>query len=215
MMVNNFLILIFQLAVLLFSVMIHEVSHGAVALKLGDPTAKNAGRLTLNPLKHLDAFGSLLLPISLFIISGGTFVLGWAKPVPYNPANLKNPKAGAGMIAAVGPLSNFLVAAVFGLILRLIFPLAANGFIGSLVLLLNTIVATNVILAVFNLVPLPPLDGSNILFAILPPRFGFIQNFLSRYGFWILILFLLFGFQIISPLFEIIYKFLAGPAALF
>ena len=161
---NEVLFLIFQLAVLLFSVMIHEVSHGTAALRLGDTTAKDAGRLTLNPLKHLDVFGSIILPISLFILSGGSFILGWAKPVPFNPMNLKNPKRGAGMIAAFGPLSNFTIAIVFGIALRILFPFSEIAFIASLILLLNTIVVINILLGVFNLVPLPPLDGSNILF---------------------------------------------------
>lgn len=195
--------------------MIHEVSHGTAALKLGDTTAKDAGRLTLNPLKHLDVFGSLILPISLFILSGGSFVLGWAKPVPFNPMNLKNPKTGAGIIAAVGPLSNMIVAVVFGLVLRLIFPFGHIPFVASLIILLNTIVAINVLLAIFNLVPLPPLDGSNILFSLLPEGFQAVRDFLLRYGFWILILFLLFGFQIIIPIIGSIYRFLVGPAALF
>lgn len=212
---DQVLFLIFQLAVLLFSVMIHEVSHGTAALKLGDTTAKDAGRLTLNPLKHLDLFGSLILPVSLFILSGGSFILGWAKPVPFNPMNLKDPKKGSGIIASVGPLSNFIVAAIFSLLLRLIFPLSENALIASLLPLLNTIVAINILLAIFNLVPLPPLDGSGILFSLLPKKYAHIQNFLMQYGFWILIFFLLFGFQLITPIISILYRFFVGPAALF
>ena len=113
-------ILIFQLIVLIFSVMIHEISHGYIAEYLGDPTARLAGRLTMNPLKHLDFFGSFLLPVSLFLLSQGGFVFGWAKPVPYNPVYLKNPKAGAGKIACAGPLSNLLIAVSFGALLRIL-----------------------------------------------------------------------------------------------
>lgn len=207
--------MIFQLSVLLFSVMIHEVSHGLMALRLGDPTAKNAGRLTLNPMKHLDPFGSIILPIMLFVLSSGTFVLGWAKPVPYNPLFLKNPKRGAGLIAAVGPISNVIVAIVFGLLLRLIVPFAEIPIITNLVILLNIVVFINVLLAIFNMVPLPPLDGSGILFSLLPNRFVEIQRFLNRYGFWILILFLFFGFQFLFPIIGGIYKLIAGPGALF
>ena len=216
-MTDGFVFLIFQLAVLIFSVMVHEVAHGAMALRLGDTTARDAGRLTLNPIKHLDFFGSFIVPISLYILSGGAFVLGWAKPVPINPHNLKNPKKGSGLIAAVGPLSNLAVAAVFGLLLQFVFPIipVPSGLAASLSILLNTIVAINVILAVFNLVPLPPLDGSNLLFSLLPRRLLFVQEFLLRYGFWILILFLLFGFQLITPIIGLIYRFLVGSAALF
>ncbi|KKU88328.1 MAG: Transmembrane protein, partial [Candidatus Wolfebacteria bacterium GW2011_GWA2_47_9b] len=171
---------------MLFSVILHEVSHGLAALRLGDETAKHAGRLTLNPLKHLDAFGSFILPISLYILSGGGFILGWAKPVPYNPFNLKNPKLGAGIIAAIGPASNLLIAIVFGIILRLIFPFVEIPLIANLAILFSLIIFINILLAVFNLVPLPPLDGSNILFALLPERWRAVRDFLVRYGFWLL-----------------------------
>lgn len=206
-------LLIFELIVLLFSVMVHEISHGAVALRLGDPTAKLAGRLTLNPLKHLDLFGSFLLPISLYLLSGGAMVLGWAKPVPYNPLNLKNPKAGAGLIGAAGPLSNIAVALAFGAILRAAGPWAeAQGFTAML-LLLNIIVFVNVLLAIFNLVPIPPLDGANILFSLLPSGSRAAQQFLFRYGFFILIFFIVFGFQFIAPLIYGLYRLIAGGAA--
>jgi Zn-dependent protease len=108
--------LIFQFVVLIFSVMVHEVSHGLMAESLGDPTARQAGRITLNPLKHIDPFGSLLLP-ALLVFTHSPVVLGWAKPVPYDPRHLPNPKTAAGKIAAAGPLSNFLLAAVFGIFL--------------------------------------------------------------------------------------------------
>src|SRR3989344_8968751 len=147
---DGVIILIFQLAVLIFSVMVHEVSHGAAALKLGDTTAKDQGRLTLNPVKHLDVFGSIVLPITLYILSGGAFVMGWAKPVPFNPNNLKNPKRDSGIIAMVGPLSNLTVAIIFGLILRLIFPLADISIFASLILLINFVVFINILLAIFN-----------------------------------------------------------------
>jgi Zn-dependent protease len=171
--------------------------------------------LTLNPIAHLDLFGSFLLPISLYFLSGGAFILGWAKPVPYNPLNLKNPKAGAGIIGAAGPLSNLAIAIIFGIILQVIFPWAmASGF-GALVLLLNIIVFVNVLLAIFNLVPIPPLDGANILFSFLPPGAREVQQFLVRYGFFILIFFIIFGFQFISPLVYGLYHLIAGGAAAF
>ena len=211
---NDVVALVFQLAVLIFSVIVHEVSHGLAALKLGDTTARDAGRLTMNPLKHLDLFGSILLPISLFLLSNGAFVIGWAKPVPYNPYNLRNPRRGAGIIGAVGPLSNLVVAAIFGTALRFGIPLIA-GVPESFWQAVSYIVFINVLLAVFNLVPLPPLDGSNILFALLPPQFAGVQRFLTRYGFWLLLLFIFFGFQFLVPIVAAIYKLLAGSAALF
>lgn len=212
---NEFLILVFQLVVLIFSVMIHEICHGFAAFKLGDNTAKDAGRLTFNPLKHLDPFGSFVLPVMLFVISGGAFLLGWAKPVPYNPFNLKNPKMGAAIIGAVGPASNLVLAIVFGLILRLLFPFINIPIVSSLIILLNFVVYINVLLAVFNLVPLPPLDGSNILFSLIPDRWRNVQDFLTRHGFWLLIVFVFFGFQLILPIIGSVYHLLTGPAGLF
>ncbi len=209
---NGIVVLIFQLAVLIFSVIIHEVSHGVAALRLGDTTARDMGRLTLNPLKHLDPFGSIILPISLFLLSNGAFVIGWAKPVPYNPYNLRNPRAGAGIIGAVGPLSNILVAGIFSVILRLLLMPAGMQ---ALIIPVSYIIGTNILLAVFNLVPLPPLDGSNILFALLPSRWQGFQVFLNRYGFFILILFIFFGFNLLMPIVSAIYGFFAGPAALY
>lgn len=209
-------ILIFQLVVLLFSVMIHEISHGAVALAMGDTTAKDAGRLTLNPAKHLDFVGSFLVPITLFVFSGGAFVLGWAKPVPYNPFRLKNPKLGAGVIGIAGPVSNIVIAAAFAGILRALAPFAElNTIFPTLILLFNFVVYINVLLAVFNLLPIPPLDGANVLFAILPKMFAGIYHALERYGFFILLLFLFFGFQIIIPIIQNFYRLLVGNLAIF
>ena len=161
-------LIFFKIIVLVFSVVIHEVSHGFVAEHLGDPTARQAGRLTLNPLKHLDLFGSVILPLMMAILPGGV-ILGWAKPVPYNPQNLKNPEKGGAIIAAVGPLSNLTLAIIFGLVYRLLslFAPAENFLVLSD--LLNMIILVNISLAVFNLVPIPPLDGSKVLLLFLPP----------------------------------------------
>ena len=210
---NELLILIFQLCVLIFSIIVHEVSHGVVALRLGDPTAKNLGRLTLNPIKHLDLFGSIILPITLMLVQSPV-LLGWAKPVPYNPHNLKNPKVGSGLIGAAGPLSNLLVALLFGVIARLM--LMASGFEMAQVflVLVNYIVFINVLLAVFNLLPIPPLDGAGILFSLLPSGSYRIQETLTRYGFLILVAFLLFGFQVITPIVYGLFRLIIGPAAL-
>ena len=196
---GDFTLLIFQLAVLLMSVVIHEVSHGVVALWQGDPTAKLMGRLTLNPIKHLDIWGSFLVPLMLFVFSGGNFLFGWAKTVPYNPYNLRNQKWGAAMVGLAGPASNFLIAIVFGLALRF-FPVSDVVFIQNLAQLFVIIVMLNILLGVFNLVPIPPLDGSKLLFSVLPPHMRHIQEILERYGFIILLFFIFFAFQIIFPI---------------
>src|SRR5260221_10394776 len=141
-------IFIFELVVLIFSVIIHEVSHGYVAETLGDSTARDAGRLTLNPIKHIDPFGSIILPALLAIpllFGAPTIIFGWAKPVPYNPMNLKNPKSGAGKIAAAGPLSNFILAIIFGLIIRAIFAYGSTN-LGTLGELLSVVVYLNIVL---------------------------------------------------------------------
>ena len=204
------MVLVFQLAALIFSVIVHEVSHGVMALRLGDTTAKDAGRLTLNPVKHLDLFGSFIVPLTLFILSGGSFVIGWAKPVPYNPYNLKNPKLGSGLIGAAGPFSNFILAVVFGLLIRLLVPYAEIQMIATLIYLFNIVVFVNILLGVFNLVPLPPLDGANILFSILPKSWAPVQGFLQQYGFYLLITFMFFGFQLIVPIIEFLYRLIVG-----
>ena len=205
--------IIFQLIVLLFSVVIHEVSHGAAAYRLGDPTAKLMGRLTLNPIKHLDFFGSLIMPFSVFLLTGGRFVFGWAKPVPFNPANLKNPRLGSALVALAGPLSNFCLAVIFSLAARLLAGSAAGSaggadFAAAASVLVGYVVLINLLLAVFNLVPIPPLDGSKILFYFLPRRFYAVEEFLERYGFVILLLFIFFGFPLITPIIDLLYDLL-------
>lgn len=211
---NNFIISAFQILALVFSVMVHEVFHGLAALKLGDTTAKDQGRLTMNPLKHVDPFGSVIVPLVL-LFTGSPILIGWAKPVMYNPANIKNPRTGDLLIKLAGPASNLILAIIFGIILRLLFPFANVPIVASLLIFLNIIVATNVSLAIFNLVPLPPLDGSSILFALIPEKWHAIQEFLTRHGFWLLIIFIFFGFQLILPIIGSIYHLLTGPAGLF
>jgi len=184
------LFLILQILILIFSIIIHEVSHGAVANHLGDPTAKYAGRLSLNPLKHLDPIGSVIVPIFLILTTGGAF--GWAKPVPINPFNFRDQKYGSLKVALAGPGINLVVALVFGLILR--FSLAFIPY--SLALAFSFIVSINIILAVFNLLPIPPLDGSYVLFTFLPYSMQKIKIFLTQFGFFILIFLIFF-----SPLF--------------
>jgi len=198
----------------LFSVVIHEVSHGAVAYKLGDSTAKYAGRLTLNPLKHLELFGSIILPLVLIImakVAGGGFVFGWAKPVPYNPYNLKNQKWGPALVAAAGPGANLIVALIFGISLRFL-PVTSSVYIYNLAYIFSVIVWINILLAAFNLVPIPPLDGSKILFAALPYRCENIRVNLERYGFFILVFFIFFFFQYLLPIVFWLFKLIVGRA---
>jgi Zn-dependent protease len=184
-------ITIFSLIVLIFSVITHELAHGYVAYGLGDPTAKYEGRLTLNPLKHLDPFGSVILPLLLFI-AGSPFLFGWAKPVPINPYNFKDKKYGEIKVSVAGPASNLALAIFFGLILRFI----PDGMIAinpGIAIALGYIVAINIWLAIFNLIPIPPLDGSWILFNLLPLGFENFKNFLRQYGIVVLVLLILFA----------------------
>lgn len=201
-------LVIFQLVVLLFSAIVHEVSHGAMALRLGDRTAKDLGRLTLNPLKHLDPFGSVFLPIMLKLI-GSPVLFGWAKPVPYNPLNLKNIKKDSGLIALAGPASNFSIAIIFGIFLRgiIFFDVPVPQFFP---VFMSVIILINLFLGVFNLVPIPPLDGSKVLFAILPARFAEIERALEQYGMFILLFFLFFGIRFLFPIVKVIYDLIGG-----
>jgi len=198
---NQAIVLIFYIGILIMSVVIHEVSHGAMALWLGDPTAKQQGRLTLNPISHLDLFGSFLVPLTLWVVSAGSFVFGWAKPVPYNPYNLKNQKTGPALVAVAGPLSNLLIAIVFGLIFKFIWPFVAFMANAELIQIVFTaIIIINIVIAVFNLIPIPPLDGSKILFAILPPSLDYIREVLEKHGFIVLIIFLIVGSPVINAM---------------
>jgi Zn-dependent protease len=184
--------LIFIIAVLIFSVIIHEVAHGLMADQLGDPTARYAGRLTLNPLPHLDPIGSVLLPLISFYAGG--FIFGWAKPVPYNPYNLRNPRRDSLLVALAGPLSNIVLAGLFLLLFHLA-PVTMMDFKN----ILAYPIRVNLVLALFNLIPIPPLDGSKIFLSWLPIE---RQIYLEQYGFILVILFLfLFGglfFRLVS-----------------
>ncbi len=186
------LFFLYAIIVLLFSVVIHEVAHGYAAEKLGDPTARMAGRLTLNPIKHLDFFGSFVVPLIFFLTSG--FILGWAKPVPYNPNRLyKDYKYGPLKVALAGPAANIALAVIFGLFLRFVGSVLA----GEAIFLLSFIVFLNILLAVFNLIPIPPLDGSKILTVILPKKYLFMIERVGFLGIFIIIFFLFLFFSFI------------------
>ncbi|MBZ9569840.1 site-2 protease family protein [Patescibacteria group bacterium] len=186
--------IIFSLIILLFSVVIHEVSHGVMADYLGDPTAKYAGRLSLNPVRHLDFFGSIILPLITYFLFG--FPIGAAKPVPINPYNFRNPKYDGVKVALAGPGANLFIALFFGLVIRF-FP-ALSAFPGFY-LMFSYIVTINLLLAIFNLLPVPPLDGSHVIFALLPRSMENIKIFLRQY--WLFVLFfLIFSLQLIWPL---------------
>ena len=195
---------IFFLIILLFSIVLHEVSHGSMANSLGDPTAKYAGRLSLNPIKHLDPIGSVLVPIFLLILTQGQFAIGWAKPVPINPYNFRNPKWDNAKVATAGPGANILVALFFGLILRF-FPLPA-----ALFALFSIICLLNLLLAIFNLIPIPPLDGSHILFSLLSERFRNFKIFLQQYGLFILLFFIFFGLRYVFLGVQTLYFLIVG-----
>lgn len=201
---------LFLIIVLIFSVVIHEVSHGMMANFLGDPTAKEAGRLTLNPLKHLDPLGSVILPFFLILIKEITntgIIFGWAKPVPVNPYNFRNRKCDSAKVALAGPVANLVLASFFGLSLRFLpFFQAFSG----LYLMFSFIVYLNILLAIFNLLPIPPLDGSYLLFALLPAEAEGIQMFLNQFGLFILFFIIFFYFNKIIWLLGHIYTFIVG-----
>ena len=199
---------IFYIAILIMSIVIHEVSHGFMAEYFGDNTARNAGRLTLNPIRHLDLFGSIILPAFLILTHAG-FLFGWAKPVPYNPNNLSNRKWGTIAVAGAGVLANFLIAILFGIIIRF-----SSGFVlpASFYFITSAIVIVNLALAIFNLVPIPPLDGSKILFSFLPESaFSFILAY-EQYSLILLLIFIIFFSDYLYPILAYFFHLITGLA---
>jgi len=225
-------ILIFSILALIMSAVLHEYAHGWVAYKLGDNTAKNMGRLTLNPISHLDPIGSVILPI-LLVLSNTGFILGWAKPVPYNPYNLRDARYGDLKVAIGGPATNLMIAIVFGIVARLL-PIASglkqtlavsflqgdqtfllNEMQGSLmasIFVLAIIVCfINLLLMIFNLIPIPPLDGSKVLMTFLPYEWQVRMHKIEPYGFFIIIFMLMFGvFSLIWPVIIFLFTIITG-----
>lgn len=201
---------IFLIAILVFSIVLHEVSHGVVAHSLGDSTAKDAGRLTLNPLPHLDLVGSIILPAFLILmnqISGGGIIFGWAKPVPVNPQYFRDQKFGSAKVSLAGPASNFALALAFGLALRF---LPISDIHPNLSVIFQSIVYINLLLCVVNLLPIPPLDGSHILFSFLPRSMSRLKVFLQQYGLVFLFITIFFFFDFVSLFVDKVFRLIVG-----
>lgn len=210
-------IIIWALPVLV-AVVFHEVAHGWVANRLGDPTAAKLGRLTLNPFAHVDIFGTILVPLML-VVANSPFVFGWAKPVPVNYYNLRNPKRDMMWVAAAGPVTNLLLAAGCATVWKLLAPMTGTqtesgviDFFAPIVLMAQSGILINVTLAVFNLLPLPPLDGGRVLAGLLPEPLSRQVARIEPFGFIILIVLLMTRTldQIIGPPTEFLLKLYLG-----
>ncbi len=191
---------------LVFAIVLHEVAHGWIANKLGDHTARDRGRLTLNPISHIDLFGTIIMPVLLYLTTHGRFIFGYAKPVPINPYNFKDPKKGMALSSLAGPCVNLIMAIAFSFFLRIVLP-GVEGFIPRsvwesigipIVLMLGYGVLINIGLALLNSIPIPPLDGSRIVYWLLPNTLASAYYRLERYG--MLIILALFAFNILGYL---------------
>lgn len=207
-----------QFAVFLFSLSVHEAAHALAANWSGDPTGRYQGRITLNPMAHIDPIGTVILPLSMMIFGGG-FMFGWAKPVPFNPLNLRNRKLGEIIIAAAGPASNLLLVVICAILVKVLFPdnvVSPNLFgdyAGGVASILETAIFLNIILAVFNMIPIPPLDGSHVLRNLLPDSLADVYSQLSPMaGFIILIVLVNIGVTawLARPLVALVQGFLGG-----
>jgi len=199
----DFLPALFYFLVIIPSAIMHEYAHGWMADRLGDPTARYAGRLSLDPRVHIDPIGTILLPLLLFFSTGGNFMFAYAKPVPFNPNNLRDQRWGPVWVALAGPFINLLIAFVVGLILQFL----PAGTFSDLLLL---IVLANVLLAVFNCVPIPPLDGSKVLYALLPPSLENVKIFLDRFGFVLVLIFVFYFSHVINPIVDYFVRLFTG-----
>lgn len=200
---------VFYVVILIMSVVIHEIAHGYAALRYGDHTAEYQGRLTLNPLKHLDLYGSIILPL-LLVVSNAPFLIGWAKPVPYNPDNFRpeERRIASIWVASGGIMANLAIAIFFSIVIRL--AVALPVIPDQIIPLASVIVILNIVLAVFNLMPFPPLDGSKILFGILGYRSAPVERFLEKYSIIALLFFIFFLWRFITPIIYIFFRLLTG-----
>jgi Zn-dependent protease len=205
---------------LIFAIVLHEVAHGWVANKLGDNTARSMGRLTLNPISHIDLFGTIIMPLLLFVITNGKMVFGYAKPVPINPYNFKNPKKDMAFSSLAGPGVNVIMAVIFSFFLRVaipplepLFPKSSwEWFALPITLMLGYGVVINIVLAVLNLIPIPPLDGSRVVYWLLPDKPAAVYYRLEPYGTLILMALIMFGVlgKIMMPVLRPILSLLLG-----
>ena len=185
---------------MIVAIALHEVSHGYVAFRLGDPTAKLLGRLTLNPIAHIDLFGTIIMPILLYTLTDGRFMFGYAKPVPINPMNFKNPRQGMAISAAAGPITNILLAFASFLIMNILIPLSAllpvsiaEMVFKPIIFILQASIYWNVVLAVLNMIPIPPLDGGRVLTGLLPSKQAMSFSKIEPFGFIIVLILIYTG----------------------
>ncbi len=194
--------------ILAYSIILHEVSHGAAAFLLGDPTARDQKRLTLNPIRHIDLVGTIILPVILVLVQSPA-LLGWAKPVPFDPRYFKNPRLGIALVSLAGPMTNFLLAAIFGTILKmspesdLVRTVAVYGL------------AMNAALGLFNLIPIPPMDGSKVIGVFLPTPIRRAYFSLDRWGFLIIFALLYFGLasKLLEPFYSTLIRWFVPPTS--
>lgn len=192
---------IISILVLIISIVIHEVAHGVAALWQGDRTARDAGRLTLNPIPHIDVFGSIILPVLMYM-SGVPFLFGYAKPVPINPYNFKNIKYGEALVAFAGPLVNIILVAIFTTLLHFVPMNPVYMMVTKMIILIN------LVLALFNLMPIPPLDGSKILFAFIPQKFYRFRKSVEGKSFLLWFVIIILIWQVFQPLVTWVYGML-------
>lgn len=198
---------------LIFAITLHEVAHGFVASWFGDQTARLSGRLTINPMKHIDLVGTIIVPLLMLTVGG--FIFGWAKPVPVDPRNMRNPRIDMAFVALAGPLSNILMALFWGFIAKLAIWAGNQGYASVSVPLTymgSAGIIINVVLAVLNFIPIPPLDGGTIILSILPRRAAYYYSMIEPFGFWILLILIFTNVLslIMSPFIDLLINLIGG-----